>query len=351
MLEVDSNSFPQKVDTLTSTNISPDKKLKGPSLFKFGENIIFMHPEKYISHKIIDNKITLRYQTKHSINRTVFTHETSMHQFKELEDKTGEMNIEIHFWTNSIFRVRFSADKLPEKEADFPDVNCRMLTGTPDEKLNVSITDNDDHLTISTSKIELKIGKVKFNMSAADKQGRTFWKQRRADIPPSDIFDISIAEKDEKTGCFESFQLNGQEEIYGLGERFDHLTRKGKEVDFWNKDAFGTTSRRTYINVPFLFSTNGYGLFVNSSCRTEWEIGTLDASALGFGIEDSYMDYFLIYGPTPAEIIFNYCQLTGLSPTPPIWSFGLWMSRNSYESWEVVHQVADESDPAFSELF
>ena len=119
------------------------------------------------------------------------------------------------------------------------------------------------------------------------------------------------------------------------------MVRRGKAVDFWNKDAIGTSSPRTYINVPFLFSTRGYGLFLNSSARTQWEIGTREASSLGFAVEETLMDYFIIYGPTPAEILRGYCSLTGFSPTPPVWSFGLWMSRNSYQSWEVVHEVAD----------
>ncbi len=127
-----------------------------------------------------------------------------------------------------------------------------------------------------------------------------------------------------------------------MGERFDYVARRGKAVDFWNKDAIGTSNRRTYINVPFLFSTRGYGLFLNSACRTEWEIGTLEAATLGFAVEDSQLDYFVIYGPTPAQILHQYAGLTGFAPVPPVWSFGLWMSRNSYESWEVVEQVAKE---------
>ena len=51
------------------------------------------------------------------------------------------------------------------------------------------------------------------------------------------------------------------------------------------------------------------------------------------------MDYFVIHGPTPAEILQRYSKLTGFSPTPPVWSFGLWMSRNSYVSWDVVHTM------------
>ena len=41
------------------------------------------------------------------------------------------------------------------------------------------------------------------------------------------------------------------------------MARKGRGVDFYNKDAIGTTSPRTYVNVPFYLSTKGYGLFLN----------------------------------------------------------------------------------------
>ncbi|NLG25287.1 MAG: hypothetical protein GX558_08015, partial [Clostridiales bacterium] len=34
--------------------------------------------------------------------------------------------------------------------------------------------------------------------------------------------------------------------------------------------------------------------------------------------------------------------LTGAPGLPPVWSFGLWMSRNSYVSWDVVEAVAEE---------
>lgn len=47
-------------------------------------------------------------------------------------------------------------------------------------------------------------------------------------------------------------------------------------------------------------------------------------------------------GKTPKEIIKCYCSLTGFSKLPPLWSFGLWMSRNSYISWDVVDDVAQK---------
>ncbi|HHW47402.1 MAG TPA: alpha-xylosidase, partial [Clostridiaceae bacterium] len=42
----------------------------------------------------------------------------------------------------------------------------------------------------------------------------------------------------------------------------------------------------------------------------------------------------------PNEILSEYTALTGRSPLPPLWSFGLWMSRNTYRSEDEVRAVA-----------
>lgn len=63
------------------------------------------------------------------------------------------------------------------------------------------------------------------------------------------------------------------------------------------------------------------------------------------------MDYFIVSGPSPKDILQRYTRdLTGNAPVPPVWSFGLWLSRNSYQSWEVVDDVvkcADKHDLPF----
>ena len=40
---------------------------------------------------------------------------------------------------------------------------------------------------------------------------------------------------------------------------------------------------------------------------------------------------------SPKEILDQYTQLTGKSPLPPLWSFGLWMSRPAVRRsrWQV----------------
>ena len=47
-----------------------------------------------------------------------------------------------------------------------------------------------------------------------------------------------------------------------------------------------------------------------------------------FSVEDEELEYFVIYGPTPLEIIEKYTALTGRPALPPKWSFGLWLTTS-----------------------
>ena len=40
------------------------------------------------------------------------------------------------------------------------------------------------------------------------------------------------------------------------------------------------------------------------------------------------MEYYVIYGPTPKEILNRYTKLTGRPPQLPSWSYGLWLSTS-----------------------
>lgn len=336
MTEITSDVYPQM--SAAAGSAATTQPVRGPNFFKWGENVPF---ERFVSVQAVavnGPQLRLACTTRTYINATTWTHETTMHQIHPADVPAGSAEIEITFWSDAIFRVRFGA--FPAEPPAFPPPESRMLIGSPDPAVTVTVEETADGWSATTGTVELHIERDPLRLWARDREGRVFWQQKRADLFTADIFDIAIARKDGRTGCFETFSLDGQEEIFGLGERFDHVPRTGRVVDFWNKDAIGTSNRRTYINIPFFFSTRGYGLFLNSSTRTEWELGTLEAFSAGFAVEDEGMDYFVIYGPTPAEILHRYATLTGFAPTPPVWSFGLWMSRNSYMSWDVVDEVA-----------
>ncbi len=342
MEEIKSIEFPQKVaDSFLPAQLI-EREIRGPNFFKDGEDVLFMRPKRVISSTVQGNKVRFVCETIGFLNGTVQTHETRLHQLLETPEHVGTLSFAITFWSADIFQVRFAHEERKEETAAFPDTQRSMLIGSPETDLAIQVREDDREIVIATEQIRLHITREPFHLAAYDNQGNLFWTQRRTDLFTSDIFACAVSTHHLRSACFEAFSLVPGEEVYGLGEHFDAVARTGRAVDFWNKDAIGTSNTRTYINVPFLLSTRGYGLFLNSSARTEWDIATREAGTLGFAVEDTSMEYFVIHGPTPAAILARYASLTGFPPVPPIWSFGVWMSRNSYLSWDVVHAVADE---------
>jgi len=268
----------------------------------------------------------------------VNTHETAMFQYQDTSPTIERIYLAIDIWDENIIRVRFYADIFKDHYALLPE-DAKMLTGKP-KQTNYKLLVSDEYLTIETAALKLYISRSNAEIRIVDINGKTVYSQYRSGFFTADVFDTSVSKYCDETACFESLKLDYDEEIFGLGERFDSVTRRGRAVDFRNKDAIGTTSPRTYVNTPFYISTKGYGLFLNSSAPAEWDIGCSDASTLGFGVLDGQMDYFIIQGETPKAVISGYCTLTGFSGLPPLWSFGLWMSRNSYTSWDVVFDIA-----------
>lgn len=115
--------------------------------------------------------------------------------------------------------------------------------------------------------------------------------------------------------------------VYGLGERFTPMVKNGQTVDIWNEDG-GTASEISYKNIPFYYTTKGYGVFVNHPGRVSFEVGSEKVETVQFSVEDEELEYFVIYGPTPLEIIEKYTALTGRPALPPKWSFGLWLTTS-----------------------
>ena len=148
----------------------------------------------------------------------------------------------------------------------------------------------------------------------------------------------------------EQLGLDIGEFVYGLGERFGPLVRNGQVVDIWNADA-GTSSEQAYKNVPFYLTNRGYGVFVNHPGLVSFEVGSEAVSRVQFSVAGETLEYLVIYGPTPAEILHKYTALTGRPALPPPWSFGLWLSTSFTTSYdektvtEFVDGMADRDLP------
>lgn len=115
--------------------------------------------------------------------------------------------------------------------------------------------------------------------------------------------------------------------VYGLGERFGPVVKNGQSVEIWNADG-GTSSEQSYKNVPFYLTNRGYGVLVNHPGHVSFEIGSEAVERVQFSVPGESIEYFVIAGSTPAQILERYTALTGRPAIVPAWSYGLWLSTS-----------------------
>ena len=125
----------------------------------------------------------------------------------------------------------------------------------------------------------------------------------------------------------EELDLSVGESVYGFGERFTPFVKNGQVVEMWNGDG-GTCTQLAYKNVPFYMSSRGYGVFVDDTGDTAFEVASENVERVQFCVKGEKIRYFVFAGPTPKDVIRRYTALTGRPALPPAWSFGLWLSTS-----------------------
>jgi alpha-D-xyloside xylohydrolase len=149
------------------------------------------------------------------------------------------------------------------------------------------------------------------------------------------------SEADDRALFTTAFDLAYDEVIYGYGERFREFGTRRDDHLLWHGDALGTTTPRSYKNVPVFVSSRGYGVFINTAGAVRASVGTRTAAKQVLCVDDDVLEYFIIYGPALTDVLSRYTGLTGRAPVPPFWSFGAWFSRCSYTSAQEVHGIVE----------
>lgn len=157
-----------------------------------------------------------------------------------------------------------------------------------------------------------------------------------------DAFALAFVERKGKAArATLSFHAKADECFYGTGERFAKMDLSGKTIQLRNQDAQGVNNRRAYKNIPFYLSSENYGLFLHTSSFAKFSLADHSTRSAQIMVNEALIDCFIIGGETPEEILFGYRQLSGFPSMPPLWSFGVWMSRMTYFSTDEVKQICD----------
>jgi alpha-D-xyloside xylohydrolase len=143
-----------------------------------------------------------------------------------------------------------------------------------------------------------------------------------------------------------SFALASGEPVYGLGEKFGSLDKRGQLIHSQVVDALGVNTGAAYKNVPFAWSPGtgrgAWGVLVHTPGMVTHGVGHPDWSHRSYAalVDDEALDLFLFAADAPAGILETYTELTGRAPPVPLWGLGLWVSRAYYKTPEEAAAVA-----------
>jgi len=224
--------------------------------------------------------------------------------------------------TDSIVRVVYTLDRNTPEHPDF----LVITKSWP----RASFTINDDlpkSFTLSTSLLKIVVSHSDSSILFLDSAGNKLTQENARNLTPAEVSGEKTLHSERFTNMWDT-----QEAFYGLGQhQAGVLNYRGESVDI--------SQDNTNISMPFLLSSNGYGIFWNNGSRTRFNNRFPHALYISSEVSDS-VDYYFLYGPEFDKIVAGYRELTGQAPLFGKWAYGYWQCKNRYDSQQELLEIA-----------
>ena len=224
--------------------------------------------------------------------------------------------------TDSIIRVQYSPT------GTFPEQALSYIVKTKWLHAAFTVQASED-ITVTTSQLKITVTRKNSSITFYDAAGKKLTQQNDRTMTPAEVNGERTYHAERFTSMWDS-----QESFYGLGQHqagvWDY---RGESVDI--------SQDNTNISVPFLLSSNGYGLLWNNSSRSRFNNRFVHALYISSEVAD-VMDYYFLYGPDFDKIIAQYRELTGAAPLFGKWAYGYWQCKNRYSSQAELLAIAQK---------
>lgn len=111
--------------------------------------------------------------------------------------------------------------------------------------------------------------------------------------------------------------LAAGERIYGLGDvSRDNIMRRPGRYDVW------VTSVKSYIPIPVVFSSRGWGLLLNTTRRSVFDVGQADSDWLTVSVAAGEPDFYLFFAADYRGLLDAYTSLVGRPALLPAFGYG-----------------------------
>ncbi len=228
--------------------------------------------------------------------------------------------LELAPWSDRIIRVRY------HRERNWAGgYNPAVIA--PAQSVAWTVAETPTTVTLSTPAMQVKVDKASGKLAFLDAAGKLIVEEATAQprvLPARD-----------GAALRQVFGLDVNHATYGLGQH------QGGQLDYRGSTVRLQQANRD-VGVPMLVSSGGYGILWNNASVTQVDVAIpqqenqlVIRSEAGSGI-----DYHFIQGPALDDVLGGYRSLTGAAPLMARWTWGLWQSKERYQTQDELLSVA-----------
>ncbi len=228
-----------------------------------------------------------------------------------------DLAVRLRFVNDSILRVtKYIGDESRVEQS----LVIRSQTASG---LNVSHTESDGQVTLTTSQMRLVYDVDAGTVSVYRPTGELLIAEKLA---------VIAAKNDGPNAAYQLkqvFALDADEQIYGMGQlQNGRLSMRGLSTTMIQDN------RSIYI--PFFYSSKRYALYWDNYSPTTFSD---NAAGTTFASTGQAIDYYVLVGSGADSVLRSWRRLTGGTQLPPLWNFGLYQSKQRYQSTQEVIDV------------
>src|SRR6266700_2221880 len=233
--------------------------------------------------------------------------------------QSGTMKVQV--CTDSIIHILYSPT------ASFPDRKDYVITKTTWAASPFTLQSTDDEVTLTTAQLKVVVTRKDGAITYRTLEGQQLVQEATRRLTPAKVNGEDKYRADSFINVYGS-----HEAFYGLGQHQGGVWNyRGESVDI--------SQDNTNIAVPFLVSSNGYGIFWNNNSRSRFNNRFANYLYVSSEVAD-VIDYYFFYGPELDKVVADYRELTGQAPMFGKWAYGFWQCKNRYKSQAEILGVA-----------
>lgn len=217
----------------------------------------------------------------------------------------------------------------------------RSLAVSANPECNFSVTESDGAVTIVTAGTLVSVSRADCHVAFTDAAGNVILSEKTG--VDNSVFPRTVTFNAMNDGAFYGGGYNGQ--------RINHdgttLVMNNTQTGGWES----SWSAPHNICVPFVASTNGYGILFDDTYRNARVMPSSSGTSYSTNSPDPIAYYYVgAADGSLSSVMENYTFLTGRQELPPYWALGYITSRYGYHSRAEAENVIKSVKDAYLPL-